>query len=118
LAAYVKPSELAMLDKAEKTYQLLATLKAAAPFEVELTPSVIAHLRTQQIAVKPQQIVTEISYAGDEGGIVCHMAPEEGRDALIVSLTHVRAKRSLAFAAAVLDYQKHRLKKLKKQNRA
>jgi hypothetical protein len=38
LAAYVKPSELAMLDKAEKTYQLLATLKAAAPFEVELTP--------------------------------------------------------------------------------
>jgi hypothetical protein len=118
LAAYVKPSELAMLDKAEKTYQLLAALKAAAPFEVELTPSVIAHLRTQQIAVKPQQIVTEISYAGDEGGIVCHMAPEEGRDALIVSLTHVRAKRSLPFAAAVLDYQKHRLKKLKKQNRA
>lgn len=109
-----------MLDKPEKTYQLLAALKAAAPFEVELTPSVIAHLRTQQIAVavKPQQIVTEISYAGDEGGIVCHMAPEEGRDALIVSLTHVRAKRSLPFAAAVFDYQKHRLKKLKKQNRA
>ena len=26
-----------MLDKPEKTYQLLATLKAAVPFEVELT---------------------------------------------------------------------------------
>jgi hypothetical protein len=34
-----------MLDKPEKTHQLLAALRAAVPFEVELTPSVIAHLR-------------------------------------------------------------------------
>jgi hypothetical protein len=108
-----------MLDKPEKTYLLLAALRAAVPFEVELTPSVIAHLRAQQVAaaVKPRQIVTEVSYAGDEGGIVCHMAPEEGRDALIVSMTHVRVKRSLPLAAAVFDYQKHRGKKLKKQNK-
>jgi hypothetical protein len=108
-----------VLDKPEKTYQLLAALKAAAPFEVELTPSVIAHLRAQQVAVpaKPRQIVTAISYAGDEGGIVCHMAPEESR-ALIVSLTHVRVNRSLPLATAVFDYQKHRVKKLKKQNGA
>ena len=108
-----------MLDKPEKTYQLLAVLRAAVPFEVELTPSIIAHLRAQQIAVavKPRQIVTEVSYAGDEGGIVCHMAPEERRNALIVSMTHVQVNRSLPFAAAVLDYQKHRVKKLKKQNK-
>ena len=108
-----------MLDKPEKTYQLLAALRAAVPFEVELTPSVIAHLRAQQVvvAVKPQQIVTEVSYVGDEGGIVCHMVPEEGRNALIVSMTHVRVKRSLPFAAAVFDYQKHRVTKLKTQNR-
>jgi hypothetical protein len=108
-----------MLDKPEKTYQLLTALRAAAPFEVELTPSVIVHLWAQQIAVavKPRQIVTEVSYAGDEGGIVCHLAPEEGRDALIVSMTHLRVKRSLPFAAAVLDYQKHRVKKLKKQSK-
>ena len=107
-----------MLDRPEKTQQLLAAMKAATPFEVELAPSVIAHLRTQQVAVavKPQQIVTAISYAGDEGGIVCHLEPEEGRGALILSLTHVRVKRALPFAAAVLDYQKHRVKKLKKQN--
>jgi hypothetical protein len=108
-----------MLDKPEKTYLLLAALRAAVPFEVELTPSVIAHLRAQQVAVavNPRQIVTEVSYADDEGGILCHMAPEESRDALIVSMTHVRAKRSLPFAAAVLDNQKHRVKKLKKQNK-
>jgi hypothetical protein len=107
-----------MFDKPEKTYQLLAALGAAAPFEAELTSSAIAHLRTQQVAVsvKSRQIVSHVSYAGDEGGIICHMAPEEGRDALIVSLTHLRVHRTLPFAAAVLDYQKHRVKKLKKQN--
>jgi hypothetical protein len=107
-----------MLDKPEKTYQLLAALKAAVPFEVEFTPSLIAHLQAQQVtvAVKPREIVSQISYAGDEGGIVCHIVPKEGRDTLIVSVTHVRAHRSLPFAAAMFDDQKHRVEKLKKRN--
>jgi hypothetical protein len=109
-----------MLDKPEKTYQLLAALKAAVPFEVDLTPSLIEHLQTQQAAVvvKPREIVSQISYACDEGGIVFHIAPKDGRGALIVSLTHVRVHRSLPFAAAVFDYQTHRVKKLKKRNGA
>ncbi|MGI8570979.1 MAG: hypothetical protein ACR2KT_19020 [Methylocella sp.] len=107
-----------MLDKPEKTYQLLEALKAAVPFEVELTPSLTAHLQAQQVTVafKPREIVSQISYAGDEGGIVCHIVPKEGRDALIVSLTHVRAHRTLPFAGAVFDYQQHRMNKLKKRN--
>jgi hypothetical protein len=56
-----------MLDNPEKTHQLLTPLKAALPFEVELTPSAIAHLRAQHFAaaVNPRQPVSEISYAGD-----------------------------------------------------
>jgi len=56
-----------MLDKPEKTYQLLAALKAAVPFEVDLMPSLIAHLQAKQVAVavNPRQIVSEISYAGE-----------------------------------------------------
>jgi hypothetical protein len=108
-----------MLDKPEKTRQLLAALRAALPFEVGLTPALIAHLRVQYLAAaaKPRQIVSEISYAGDEGGIVCHIVPEDGRNAIIVSLTHVRMHNSPPFATAVFDYQKHRVKKLKKQNK-
>ena len=51
-----------MLDKPEKTRQLLSALRAALPFEVELTPSLIAHLRAQHLtaADKPRQIVSEI----------------------------------------------------------
>jgi hypothetical protein len=113
-------SGMPMLDKPEKTRRLLAALKAALPFEVDLTPPAIAALTAQQVAlaVKPRQIVSDVSYAGDEGGIICHFLPEEGRDAIFVSLTHVRMHRSLPFASAVIDYQKHRVKKLKKQGEA
>src|SRR5271154_3337919 len=102
-----------MLDNPEKTTKLLAALKAAVPFEVELTEQVVKQLRMDE----KHLTVSELSYAGDEGGIVCHIVPPEKREALVVSLTHIRVPRSMAFAAAIVDYQKHRVKKLKKQGR-
>jgi hypothetical protein len=109
-----------MHDHPEKTMRLLAALKAAAPFEVELTERLVKYLRAQGdvMADQTRQIVSNLSYAGDEGGIVCHMLPsKEDGGALVVSLTQVHVPRSLPFAAAVADYQKQRVKKLKKQGR-
>jgi hypothetical protein len=109
-----------MLDHPEKIMRLLAALNAAAPFEVELTERLMTCLRAQGDvrADHTRHVVSDLSYAGDEGGIVCHMLPsEEGGGALIVSLTHVHVPRALPFAATVGDYQKHRVKKLKKQGR-
>ena len=107
-----------MLDKPEKTRQLMALLKTALPFEVTLTPELIATLARQQnpVAVKSTETVSQISYAGDEGGILCHIRPEGAESVIVASLTHVRVARTLHFAGAVIDYQKHRVKKLKKQN--
>ena len=62
-------------------------------------------------------VVSEVSYAGDEGGIVCHIAPPQGGGAIVISLTYVRMPRPTPLATAILSYQKHRLKKLKKQAR-
>ena len=108
-----------MIDHPERTARLLAELKAAVPFKVALTPQLVAHLRAEQIAVATDtgHTVSDLSYAGDEGGIVCHLAPSDGGAALFVSLTHVRVPRSMPFAAAVSQYQKNRVKKLKKQGR-
>jgi hypothetical protein len=47
---------------------------------------------------------------------MCHIAPPEDKSALVVSLTHVHVPRSMPLARAVADYQKHRVKKLKKQS--
>ncbi len=108
-----------MLDNAKKTGTLVTSLKAAVPFEVELTPEVIEFLSTQQpaIVIKPQQIVSEISYAGDEGGIMCRIHPKELNNAIIISISHVRMDRKQPLGAAVFDYQKDRAKNLEKQNR-
>ncbi len=106
-----------MLDQPEKTLELITALKAATPFEVELTPPLIAHLRAECVAfdLEPRQIAREVSYAGDEGGILCHIEIKDGVERLLVSLTHLRLDRSFPFRSAVLAYQKHRVKKLTKQ---
>jgi hypothetical protein len=108
-----------MLDNPEKTARLLDALKRAAPFEVELMPLVVKQLADKVAAAnQPRQIVSDLSYLGDEGGIMCHIAPPESEGAIIISLTHVRVLRSMPLATSVLDYQKHRVKKLKKQGYA
>jgi hypothetical protein len=106
-----------MLDNPEKTARLLAALKQAAPFDVELPPMVVKQLQADKVAAAKQlrHTVSDLSYLGDEGGIMCHIAPPESDGAIIISLTHVRVSRSMPLAAAVLAYQKHRVKKLKKQ---
>jgi|SRR5258706_3850302 hypothetical protein len=106
-----------MLDNPEKTRKLIATLEAALPFEAALMPELIERLARQQkpVVVKPIETVSQISYLGDEGGIVCHMNPKAADAMVVTSLTHLRVARALPFAAAVIDYQKHRVKKLRKQ---
>ena len=71
-----------MLDNPEKTTTLLAALKAAVPFEVELTERLVNQLRAQHHAGADQKhyTVSDLSYAGDEGGIVCHIVPPEKRE--------------------------------------
>jgi len=94
-----------MIDNPAKTPRLLAALKAAVPFKVELVPSLVTYLRTQQIAFadQTQHIVSDLSYAGDDGGIVCYIASLEMEQALVVSLTQVRVPRSMPLAVRRLS---------------
>src|ERR1035441_9756740 len=107
-----------MLNNLEKTARLVAALKAVVPFEVELTPEVVKQLQAENIANPDQthRTVSDLYYAGDEGGILWHIVPPDEQHALFISLTHVRMPRTMPLAAAVFDYQEHRMKKLKKQN--
>src|SRR5438874_11650999 len=106
-----------MLDHPWKTPRLLAALKAAVPFQVELPASLIESLRVDDIdAADIGNTVRDLSYGGDEGGIMCHMSgPDEKERAFVISLTYVRVPRSMPLAMAIADYQKHRLKKIRKQ---
>ncbi len=107
-----------MLDRTEKTEALLNAMMDAVPFEVSLMPELIDDLARQQkpVAVKLVERVSDVSYLGDSAGIVCHIQPADSDSVVVVSLTHVRVPRTLPFATAAHAYQKHRVKKLKKQH--
>ena len=78
-----------MLDNPEKTARLLAALKAAVPFEVQLTVPAVKQLQSEKFAHADQthRTVSDLYYAGDEGGILCHIAPPDEQRALFISLT-------------------------------
>lgn len=106
-----------MLDKPEKTHALLSALRSALPFEIELTADVLAHIapQTDSKDIRARQVATDVSYAGDEVGILCHIQREDTANVFIISLTHLRLHHPLPLAAAVANYQKHLIKKMKKQ---
>ena len=105
-----------MIDKPEKTRQLLARLTAALPFEVDLTAELLATLQQSPSCgvLEKRQTVFKLFYLGDEGGIMCHIQPPNEANPIVTSITYIRVPAYLPFAADVVDYQKHRAKKLRK----
>ena len=51
-----------MLDKPEKTHELMEILDAAVPFEVGLMPDLIDHLARQQnpVVIKSSETVSKV----------------------------------------------------------
>lgn len=108
-----------MLDDPAKTQRLLEILRAHLPFEVRLTATLVRELRSRSltVAMGDRHLVRDISYAGDDGGIVCHLDSGGRGEVLIVSLTHLFVPALVPVSAEVAAYQKHRIKKLKKLGR-
>lgn len=107
-----------MIDDPRKTTELIKSMQNAVPFAVDLSTQLIAMLKSNSINFNPTSphSVVEVFYAGDAGGITCRITSSNADNALVVSLTHLFVRKPLPFADAVAAYQKHRIKKLKKQH--
>jgi hypothetical protein len=107
-----------MIDNPDQAERLLAGLRAALPLPARVTPELAATLRAQDAAlgIKAACSVTSISYAGDEGGIVCGLDfGGEADKAVYASITHLRFDPRLPLARDIAAYQKHRVKRLRHQ---
>lgn len=106
-----------MLDKPDKTVRLMAMLKAAVPFEVELLASTLARMRERSpnVPIGAKETVFEVTYDPSHGGIVCLIRPTGTDNLVATSLTHVRVHPLAPFARSVVDYQKHRVKKIRQK---
>ena len=107
-----------MIDNPEQAERLLAKMQAALPLAAWVTPELAATLQAKDFATKIPSTcsITWISYAGDEGGIVCRLefAPQT-EAAAFASLTHLRFDARLPLARDIAAYQKHRVKRLRRQ---
>ena len=106
-----------MIDHPDQVERLMERLSAALPIPARVTPEVQMTLRQQAgVAVPAEYSVTWISYAGDESGIVCRVeAAAETTEAVFASITHLRFDPRLPLAREIVAYQKHRVKRLRRQ---
>ena len=113
------PAEgLSVIDNPAQVEHLIAKLRAALPLSATVSPSMLAQLQEQvpDLALPPRCQITWIQYAGDEGGIVCKLdfGHEDGREVLLVSITHLIFDRRLPLAREIAAYQKHRVKRIRR----
>jgi hypothetical protein len=106
------------IDNPSVAMALLDRLKAALPLPARLTPELQASLSGANDN-KPVAVgctINGLHYLGDEGGITCKLdlGPEIDNEAY-VSITHLRFDARLPLARAIAAYQKHRVKRLRRQ---
>jgi len=107
-----------MIDNPDQAQRLLARLQAALPFPARLTPELAATLRTKNTNgdIPSTCSISWVSYAGDEGGIVCRLEfAREIEMAAFASITHLRFDLRLPLARDIAAYQRHRVKRLRRQ---
>jgi hypothetical protein len=108
-----------MIDNPEQTERLVAKLTQALPFPALTAPPTLAALKEQapDLDLTPRCRVTQIHYAGDEGGILCKLdfGVGEDRKVFYVSITHLTFDPGLPLAREIAAYQRHRVKRLRRE---
>ncbi len=107
-----------MIDNPGQAERLLIRLQAALPMPARMTPELAATLRTPDTAMEIPAAcsIIAVHYAGDEGGIVCGLDVAAANDkAVYASITHLRFDPRLPVARDIAAYQKHRVKRLRRQ---
>jgi hypothetical protein len=107
-----------MIDNPIVAMELLESLTAALPIPARVTPEVQASLRSGFTAetIPVACTIIGLHYMGDEGGILCKLnfGPKVENEAF-VSITHLRFDARLPLARTITTYQKHRVKRLRRQ---
>ncbi len=108
-----------MLDEPWKTQLLIVGLKESLPIPAIIPPQLARKLADQQpgSSIPSRCNVIDVLYTGDFGGVLCSL-DIDGREAEgvhLVSITHLSFSRNVPLFREIEAYQRHRIKKMKKQ---
>ena len=108
-----------MIDDPQKADRLMAMLKFALPIQTNIPRDLGKSLAEQSpnIPIPGQCNVIDVVYSGDEGGILCCLDIGGANTAVahLVSITHLAFNRNISLTREIEAYQRHRNKKLKRQ---
>ena len=107
-----------MIDNPITAMELLEQIEKALPLSARLTPELRASLSNENAGapVPADCTITGLHYMGDEGGIVCKLdLGASVQNQAFVSITHLRFDPRLPLSRKITAYQKHRVKRLRRQ---
>jgi len=106
------------IDDPVEVVFLVSALREVLPLTARASPRLAAVVREQVPdwgTTRPCEI-SEVSYAGDEGGIMCRFQAGDAADAQVfhVSITHMTFDRRSPLAREIARYQKRRNKRVRR----
>jgi hypothetical protein len=108
-----------MIDEPRKTQLLMAGLKESLPIPAIIPPQLARKLAEgkPQSSIPSRCNVIDVIYSGDVGGVLCNLDVDgrEAKEVHLVSITQLSFSRNVSLFREIEAYQRHRIKKLKKQ---
>jgi hypothetical protein len=104
-----------MIDDPATTARLLAQMEAQVPIPAYPTKELVQSLRQRGVKVSAGRVlfIQRLFYFGDEGGITCDVTPtHNAKEAVVVSLTHLRLPPDHPLSRDVRAYQRERVKRI------
>lgn len=98
------------IDDPKQVEALLDKMESQLPIPAEVRRATANYLRTQGSFIPPhrQVSISAVFYHGDEGGIVCGISPTDSKEAVVISLTHLKIPYSHSLEKEIRAYQKAR----------
>ena len=104
-----------MMDEPLRTEPLLELLRGALPFPAAVTKhaqSATEPVGAGRLRSKQKIVIQDVIDGGEEGGILCIAGLGDGKELLVISITHLRFEISHPLYKAIRAYQIKRIKML------
>jgi hypothetical protein len=96
-----------MIDNPVEVERLMRQMEEQLPIPARATSTLVRFLRNQGVKLPASRRVEieNVHYLGDEGGISCGLKQPDSKEAVIVSLTHLRVAGGHPVGQAIRAYQ-------------
>ncbi len=104
-----------MIDDYAKAMELMRKMEAQLPIPARPTGALVRTLRERGVKIpRDQELqIKRVFYMGDEGGICCDVTlSEDAKEAIVVSITHLRVPARHPLAKEIREYQQERTRRI------